>query len=243
MDTSILEDIGLTGAEIKVFLTLLELGSSNAGKVVEKSGLQNAVVHRAFHSLAEKGLISYVQVGKIKQYQSIEPKQLLNFLDEKRARLQKILPELEEKTKESEEKPQAILFQGVRGVKELINLMIDTSSKEYNAYGGPQKAHDLLGDFFWENFHKKRLKNGIKAKLLFHYSLKWWADELNNKFKLTKVKTTKRNFEELTETIVCGNKVAILVYLDKPFGFLIKEKLAAESYRRFFELIWKQAED
>ena len=51
MDTQILEDIGLTGSEIKVFLTLLELGSSTAGKVVGKSGLQNAVVHRAFHSL------------------------------------------------------------------------------------------------------------------------------------------------------------------------------------------------
>ena len=49
MDKSIFEDIGLTGAEIKVFLTLLELGSSSAGVVVGKSGLQNAVVHRAFH--------------------------------------------------------------------------------------------------------------------------------------------------------------------------------------------------
>ena len=240
MDTSILEDIGLTGAEIKVFLTLLELGSSNAGKVVEKSGLQNAVVHRAFHSLAEKGLISYVKVGRIKQYQSIEPKQLLNFLDEKKARLEKILPELETKSKKSKEKPQATVYQGIRGVKELINLMIDTTSKEYVAYGGPQKAHDLLGDFFWENFHKRRIKKKIKAKLLFHHSLKWWATSLNKKFKLTIVKTTKRNFEELTETIICGHRVAIIVYLDKPFGFLIEEPTASSSYRKFFNLIWEK---
>ena len=125
MDTSILEDIGLTGAEIKVFLSLLELGSTTAGKVVEKSGLQNAVVHRAFHSLAEKGLITYVKEGKIKHYQTIEPKQLVNFLEEKKARLQKLLPELEAKRKIGDQKPQASIFQGVRGVKELINLMID----------------------------------------------------------------------------------------------------------------------
>ena len=92
MDTSILEDIGLTGAEIKVFIALLELGSSTAGNVVEKSGLQNAVVHRAFHSLAEKGLITFVFEGKIKQYQAIEPKLLLNFIDEKKSRIEKILP-------------------------------------------------------------------------------------------------------------------------------------------------------
>ena len=240
MDTSILEDIGLTGAEIKVFLSLLELGSSTAGKVVEKSGLQNAVVHRAFHSLAEKGLITYVKEGKINHYQTIEPKQLINFLEEKKSRLQKLLPELEAKREIAKKKPQASIFQGVRGVKELINLMLDTDTKEYFGYGGPQKAHDLLGDFFWENFHRRRIKKKIKAKLLFHQSLKWWADELNKKHKLTTVKTTHRNFEELTETIICGKRVAIIIYLNKPFGFLIEEQLASNSYKKFFGLLWEK---
>ena len=84
MDTQILEDIGLTTAEIKVYLTLLELGSSTAGPIIEKSGLQNAVVHRAFHSLAEKALITTIKEGKINRYQAIEPKQLLNFIEEKK---------------------------------------------------------------------------------------------------------------------------------------------------------------
>ena len=68
MDNTILEDIGLTGAEIKVFIALIETGSTTAGKIVEKSKLQNAVVHRAFHSLLEKGLITFIYQGKIKVY-------------------------------------------------------------------------------------------------------------------------------------------------------------------------------
>lgn len=237
MDTSILEDIGLTGAEIKVFITLLELGSSTAGKVVEKSGLQNAVVHRAFHSLIEKGIVTYVIEGKIRHYQAIEPKLLLAFIDEKKAKLEKLLPELEEKRKLAKKKPKATIYQGVRGVKELLNLMLETDSKEYFAYGGPQKSHDLLGDFFWKSFHKKRIRKKIKAKLLFHSSLKLWAKELN-KYSLTEVRTTEKDFEELTETVICGNKVGIIIYLDKPYGFLIEE-LAARSYKKFFEILWK----
>lgn len=241
MDTTILSDLGLTGAEIKVFLSLLELGSSTAGKVVEKSGLQNAVVHRAFHSLAEKGLLTYVKEGKIKQYQSIEPKLLLSFIDEKKEKLQRLLPELELKRKLAKKKPQATLFQGTRGVKELIHLMLETKARYYISYGGPQKAHNLFGDFFWEAFHKKRIRKKIKADLLFHSSLKWWSRQLN-KYKLTTVKTTRRGFEELTETVICGDRVAIIMYLDKPFGFLIEEEAAARSYRKFFEILWKQAE-
>jgi len=64
MDTQILEDLGLTNAEIRVYVALLELGSSSAGKIIEKSGLQNSVVHRALNSLIEKGLISYIKEGK-----------------------------------------------------------------------------------------------------------------------------------------------------------------------------------
>ncbi len=240
MDTSILEDLGLTGAEIKVFLTLLELGSSAAGKVVEKSGLQNAVVHRAFHSLAEKGLVTSVLEGKMRTYQGVSPRQLLGFIEEKKERLQKIIPELEAKQKFAQEKPKAILFQGIRGIKELLRLMLDTSSKNYCAYGGPKKANELLGDYFWESFHNHRINKGIRGKLLFHPQLQYWGKELSRK-KLTEVRYTPEKFEELTETIICGSKVAIIIWLDKPYGFLIEEKSTANSYAKFFQIIWNKA--
>jgi len=239
MDISILEDIGLTGAEIKVFIALLELGPSSAGKVVEKSGLQNAVVHRAFHSLAEKGLITYVYEGKIKIYQTIDPKLLLDFIEEKKKRLEKLLPELEAKRKLVKEIPRATLFHGIRGIKNLLYLMLETKSKEYFAYGGPQKALDLLKKHFWAGFHKKRISKKIAAHLLFHTSLKEWGDTIN-KWKFTSVRYTGQDFEELTETIICGSRVGIIIYLDKPFGFLIEEETAVKSYKKFFELLWEQ---
>ena len=240
MDTSILDDVGLTGAEIKVFITLLEVGSSTAGRIVEKSGLQNAVVHRAFHSLAEKGLITQVLEGKIRQYQAVSPNSLLHFIEEKKERLQKILPELEAKQKLAHEKPQATLFQGIRGVKELLRLILDTQSKDYYSYGGPKKANELLGDYFWEGFHNHRISKGIKGELLFHPLLRYWGKELCKK-KLTQVRYTPEKFEELTETIICGNRIGIIIWLDKPYGFLIEDKTVASSYKRFFEVLWKAA--
>ncbi len=244
MDVSALEEIGLTGAEIKVFIALNELGLSSAGKIVEKSKLQNAVVHRAFHSLAEKGLLSSVYQGRIRKYSVIEPKQLISFLDERKIKLMKLLPELEAKKKLAIEKSQVMMFQGIRGVKELLSLLFHTSlkntSKEYLSYGGPQKAHEILEDYFWEGFHNKRIEQKIAARLLFNHDLRWWGNALNKK-KYTTVRFTARNFEEITETIIYGNKVAIIIYLETPSGFLLESAEAAKSYRLFFELLWKQA--
>ena len=45
MNTKILEDLGLTKSEIKVYLALLELGSSSAGDILKKANIHNSVFH------------------------------------------------------------------------------------------------------------------------------------------------------------------------------------------------------
>lgn len=240
MDTSILEDIGITESEKKVFLTLLEVGSSRAGPIVEKSGQQNAVVHRALHSLINKGLVTFIHEGKKKIYQSIEPKLLLNFIDEKRDRLVKLIPELTLRKEINKKQPQAEIYKGIRGIKELLTLLHDTSAKEHFGYGGAQRSHDLLGNHFWESYHKKRIQKKIKAYLIFHNSLRWWGDKLG-RWPMTKLHYTSKTFEELTETIICGDRVGILIFSDNPYGFLIKDEQVAISYKHFFGILWKNS--
>ena len=54
MDNTILEDLGLSNAEIKVYLALLRLGSSHAKPIIENTNLQGSVVFRALTSLINK---------------------------------------------------------------------------------------------------------------------------------------------------------------------------------------------
>ena len=79
-DTEILEDLGLTKTEVKVYLALLELGSSSAGKILEKSKLPNSTVHRDLNSLIVKGLISFILEGKRKVYQASNPENFFEFI-------------------------------------------------------------------------------------------------------------------------------------------------------------------
>jgi sugar-specific transcriptional regulator TrmB len=239
MDVSILKEIGLTDSEIKVFTTLLRVGPAKAGKVIDYSKLQNPVVHRAFHSLIEKGLLTYSVEGKIKYYTAIDPNLLLNIVDERRQKLEDLIPKLQNLTSYSKGKTKATIHQGKRGVRELLYLLLETKEKELFAYGAPGKSLDILGDFFWKSFHKRRAKKKIKARMIFHVSLKHRV-KLMNEFPKTEIRITQKDFEELAETFICGERVAIVIYLDDPIGILIEEKLAADSYKRFFSLLWSQ---
>src|SRR3989344_433607 len=235
MDTQILEDIGLTNAEIKVYLTLLELGTATAGPILEKSGLQNSVVHMTLNKLIERGFVTFVKEGKRNHYQAANPMHIIDFINEKKERFQEILPELLLKQKQAKEKPEIITFRGINGIKELLMELLDAGGKEHHTFGSTAKSL-MLGDAWWVSYHKKRSQRGIKAKLLFNESLAYWKAEV--KYPKSEVKYTKAGFEPLTETIIRNNKIGIIIWTKKPIGILIQNQAAAKSYDSFFNMMW-----
>lgn len=236
MDTHILEDIGLTNAEIKVYLALLELGSTTAGPVIDKSGLQSSVVHITLNKLVEKGLVSFVKEGKRNHYQAANPQHISDYIQEKKERYEQILPELLLKQQTAKQKPEIVTFRGVKGIKELLLELLTAGGKEHHTFGSSVKSL-MLGDAWWVAYHKKRAQRGINAKLIFNESLRKWTDI--NKYPKAEYKFTRANFEPLTETIIRNERVGIIVWTEKPLGILIHQKEAAESYDKFFTIMWK----
>jgi len=238
MDTQILEDVGLTNAEIRVYLALLELGSSTSGPVIERSELQSSVVFMALTKLMSKGFVSVVKEGKRRYYQASNPKHISDYLDEKKKRFESILPGLISRQSMAKEKPEAVLFRGIRGIKELLYELLEAGGKEHHTIGSTKESL-MLGGVWWLNYHKKRAAKGIEAGLVFNESLrKWHAEE---KYPKAEVRYTRQGFEPLTETIIRNDKVGIIIWNEKPIGVLIHNKTVAESYDKFFGLIWKAA--
>ena len=238
MDVKILEDIGLTNAEIKVYLALLELGTSTAGPILQKSGLHNSVVHMTLNKLLDKGLISFVKEGKRNHYQAANPKHIIDYINEKKERFEELLPQLLIKQSAAKEKPEVITFRDIKGIRELLYELLEAGGKEHHTFGSTRESL-MMGDEWWINYHKKRAAKGIKAKLLFNESLQFWKAEA--KYPRAEVRYTKAGFEPLTETIIRNDKIGIIIWTKKPIGILIHNKVAADSYDKFFEIIWKGA--
>ena len=69
----ILERSGLTKAESKIYISLLKMGTTRAGNIIKYTGMQSSVVHNGINSLLEKGFVSYVFSGNIREYTAINP--------------------------------------------------------------------------------------------------------------------------------------------------------------------------
>jgi sugar-specific transcriptional regulator TrmB len=241
MDTSILEDLGLTSAEIKVYLALLELGSSSAGSILEKSRLQNSVVHRALNSLIEKGLISYILEGKKKVYQATNPENFHDFINDKMRRFDEILPELKRKQQISKPVSFAEVFKGKRGINQLYITLLNSGGKEYNTFGGGSEVtYDIMGETWWKNLHLKRIAKEIPCRQVFDETIRDFGTELNKR-PHTKIRFLPKEYAQLQETIIIGDFVGIAIFTENPYGILIKDKIVAEGYRKQFEILWGKA--
>ena len=236
MDTQILEDLGFTNAEIKIYLALLELGTSTAGPIIEKSGLQSSVVHATLNKLVNKGFVSFVKEGQRNHYSAANPNHISNYIDDKKREFEELLPFLLSKQERAKEKSEVTTFRGIKGIRELLHELLEAGGKEHHTFGS-SKDSLMMGEPFWLNYHRRRAAKGISAKLLFNESLKEWTDV--NIYPKAKYKFTNTGFEPLTETIIRNDKIGIIIWTKLPIGILIHSKEAAKSYDQFWKLMWE----
>jgi len=236
MDTAILEGIGLSKGEISVYLSLLKLGETKVGNIIEKSGMASSAVHNSINTLIEKGLVAYIKKGKIKFYQAVPPKQIASFIEDKKKDFLKILPQLEEQHKKSKEKQDAEIFEGTKGIISMLNLLIENTKRrdKYLFFAVNVKEMNKEIQEFFEMYDAKRKAKGLIVNGLAPKDLK----KLFIKRKILKMKYV--NFPIPSNISVCRDRIAFFSWEEKPVGYLIKSKQISEMYKEFFNKIWKK---
>ncbi len=239
----LLRDIGLTDSEIKVYFSLIELGSSTKGPIVDKSGVASSKIYELLEKLMKKGLVSYVIKSGVKYFEAASPSRLMDYVKEKEFRLkrqekelEKIIPFLETKRSLKGLESETQVFKGIKGAKTAFYDMLNLKKGDEILVNGLSEAPDSFQNFLLR-FHRKRAENGIKCRALSGDKMKVF-----NKIKYlknTKIKISSETFE---------NPVAVIVYADKTLISLpndslwiqIKNKRLADANRIIFEEMWNK---
>ncbi|MBD3247339.1 hypothetical protein GF378_01835 [Candidatus Pacearchaeota archaeon] len=244
MKDKVLEEAGLTKNEIIVYKTLLRLGSSTAGAVTKKSGIHRSRVYESLNRLVNKGLVGYSIKANVKHFYAQSPESLLEFIDEKRRKIKDVLPELKELQSFKPEKQEVNVFEGYKGLKSVFDNAINQLKKgdEILVFGARsgQDVSSKAWESFFKNFNKRRVKKGIKYKIIFNKDLE--KSKLVSEFKKSEL-TEVRFIEQKTPAgiNIHGDNVAIIVWKKKPYAFLITSKEVSQSFREYFRVLWKQA--
>ena len=238
----VLEELGLSEAEARVYLALLETGSTTTGPVIKISGLHRATAYQILQRLMQKGLVSSVIKGKKRHFEAANPERLLDVLKERQERLAQALPSLRASYRESKEKQEVTVYAGTRGIRSVLDRMLEelTGGGEYCDFGVSGLFRQVMGAY-WDYWQKQKKRRKIKSYVIFNEGLVRREPQLLKDYS-GECRFHPSKYSSITDTMVYNDTTVLFIWTGKPpIAVVIKNRDNAKSYRNQFDLMWKNA--
>ncbi len=233
----VLRELGLSVNETKVYLALLHIGATTAGKVAEYCKLHRTNVYDSLERLEEKGLASHILKNDKKVFEATDPTHLTKLIEERQKRLEAVMPQLL-LDKNMGKKTSAQIYEGSSAFKLALYGLLKYKST-ICIYGIPKHAADTVKNFI-DLFHKTRIAQKIPMLHIYNENSKERIEYLNG-LAYTKAKYLPSKFDTPVSTITCGDEV-LIVHWDDPLTFIrIENKALADTYKKYFEVLYQEA--
>lgn len=234
----LLQQMGFSKNETKVYLAALESGPSSAQKLAERAGLPRTTVYSVLEYLVERGVVGKtVSQGKTR-FLADSPEKLLSIVSELRSQVEKSLPQLDAIYNKSETKPKIYFYEGKGAIRKAFDDTLEVKPNEIlmwnTALYSEYKNYGLD-----EHYIEKRVKLNMHAKRIAGEGSIWHT------------KNKPRDTQELSETVIVpknffwpgievniyANKVVFMNFAENN-SVLIESKAIADAMRQAYQLSW-----
>ena len=243
----ILGKIGLTKQESRAYLGLLELQEAQTGKLCKNTKIASSNIYKILDSLMKKGLVNFRVQNNIKVFMPSSPEILNDLflekqkkLDEERKEVTELISSLKVRKPKKEPASNYKYFEGLIGIKSMWHEINSSMNKNdiMRVYAGKRVSYERMVGFLNEH-HKLRVKNKVKERLIFPKEDIELA--MKRKKQLADVK-----FMDLKNDAEWGVWKDLFYLHDypvkkEPRGFLIKDKVFADTFRQVFDQLWIEA--
>jgi HTH-type transcriptional regulator, sugar sensing transcriptional regulator len=239
MDKKILQDIGMTDYEIEIFIVLVKNGPISVYEISKKTGFYRQACYDALNRLQEKGFVSFVLKNGKKVFQTINPRQISQFLDEQKKQYDSILPELLKLQGSGSDNISVEVFKG----NNIVHIALSDIITELKDRGGEVLCTAVDESFTMatdkttmEQYERDILIYKIKEKVILKK-----GDVGVLKRGNTQYAHIEKKYFNPNPLLIYGDKVQIIMWGNTPYLIQIKSKEISNSFRKQFSLMWQQA--
>lgn len=230
-----LKNFGLTENEAEVYLLLLKLGNAQASEIAGKTNIHRINIYDILERLQERGLVSFVIIGKRKQYEAINPKKILEIEEQRKKDIESILPDLLKQRGLGKEPQEVTVFKDKQGIKNITSEL--TKLKEFDFFASGWGFAQYFGQEYSDTWHAQLKVNKVKVRCLISSNFKKllkMPEALNYRY-------LPSEFVFPSTTLIYQDKTLIIMWSANPLAILIRGKEIHDSYKHFFDMLWKIA--
>lgn len=243
--------LGLTNYESKVYLFLVQKGTTKAVEISKKAGVPFGRIYDVLYQLEARGFVKVI-ITQPKQFSPIQPQVALNIsLNYRKEQFNTISNQVKDDmqilqqefiSQQKHMKPIISMVSGEKNIKELRKRELINAKESINAIISPDRSTGLAPSI--ERLAREADKNGVKRHFIENPISK-------DEFKKVKMKLEGGAkiriwpYKGFTLSIVDNKEVRIEVE-DSHYGrtsVLIEQKQFAKAMNEFFNYKWEQAKD
>ena len=103
-------------------------------------------------------------------------------------------------------------------------------------FGNPASGHEyVLG--YWDDWNKRRIQKKISAKIIYNQDAVEFG-ERRKKQAYTEIKYLPQKGSTHAWIEIYGDMIAIVIKKETPMSIVITNKLVAESFKTYFDILW-----
>lgn len=240
---NVFKEVGFSGNATVVYGALLETGSATITTLQEKTSLHPQIIYNAIEELQREGLSSHVIERGRRRFQAGSPSLLLQVQQERLANIENILPAL--LLKYDQKQQQAVfVYSGnadFQKARERVIRSIPKGGCYYIVNNGGKKFKQAMEGTYTEA-ERLRIKRGIYKKIVdFTDSFSEVGAPTGEGEKLSEYRYLPDIEGGPTSTLFGGDYLRINVWTDPVLTILIQNKELVESYKKYFDVLWRQA--
>lgn len=238
-----LKQLGLTDNEIKVYLTLLEIGENTVGPIINKLKIHRQVAYDALEGLEKKSFVDRIIKAKRYHYSVSNPKNVLDEIKRRENIANNLIPEINKKIKGQKKGQEIKIYEGEKAFRELMlknDEKMPPNSKTYAVTGSTEKYLDIMKTSkSFEKSKKIRQKKKITTMIIFPESQREESKKVDRKY--SKFKFLTEGYAAPTAFQIWPESISLISYGSEIFIIEIKNKDFRDAYSNHFNLLWKIA--
>lgn len=241
-----LVELGLSNNEAKIYLFLLKHGETTTGSIIKETGIANSRVYESLNSLISKGLAIYTVQKDGKHFSAADPKKILENEEEKKKKIENILPDLIKIQSLLISETTSAVYEGFEGFKTAFKKIIDDCPKNGTIHilGFSEQTFATKSlRVFISNMNLKSAQKKQKLKIILDAKTKNTLGKDREQEKYTEVKYMPEGYISPGALDIFDDYVYIFLWEEKPYVFMIKNKKISESFKKYFEFLWKIAKN
>jgi len=242
-----LKQLGLSQNEIKVYLSLMKIGETSVGGIINDLKIHRQIVYNALSELEGRNMVEKNMKNKIWHFKLSDPKILVENLQKQELIATRLSQNIEVELKKSRHEQEINIFAGPEKIRRFFLekcKKMPIGSTLYLMSTEAKRFHEIMGEeFLTKTYDKIRQQRKIYSKNLTSESYREEIETINNNLnsELRENRFLPYELSNPVSTNIWEDSVHFQSFQGDPFIIEIINKDLRDSYLGHFNMLWKMA--